>query len=202
MKDVITSERPGFSASGQFPGGSIEVVDDSDPADVQLRLKNDPSCTWRGHYHFRITGAKGRSCRIRILDAAVMSVEYAAISEANPRATTGQWEGTGPRVSYDREHWFRVRGKLEGPDYVIEFVPDQDICFIAQWVPYSIDREYNFLSRIQRSPRVRAGSVGKSVKGAQIDYLVVSDDELRTEVPKRNCWIVSRQHPSETMSGF
>jgi murein tripeptide amidase MpaA len=193
---------PGFSASGQFPGGSIEVVDDTNPVDVQLRLKNDPNGTWRGHYHFRITGAKGTPCKIRILEAANLSAEYLGISEANLRTTDGPWGNAGSRVSYDRKHWFLVRGRLVGSDYVIELTPERDICFIARWVPYSIDREYDFLSQIQRSSRVRAGSVGKSSKGAQLDYLVVGDNDDLTQKTKLNCWIVSRQHPSETMSGF
>jgi murein tripeptide amidase MpaA len=201
MAHRVESSNPGFSVSGTFPGGSIVVVDDSDPADVQLRLKNDPKGSWSGHYHFRMTGARGLPCKLRILNAAVLSPGYAAISAANPRtSTTGPWGDTGPRVSYDRQNWFRVRGELVGQDYIAEFVPEQDICFVAQWVPYSIDREYNFLSQVQKSRRVRAGSVGKTVMGAQIDYLRVAD--TGSGEGKNNCWIISRQHPSETMSGY
>lgn len=193
-----SSVSPGFSVGSGFPGGSIEVVSAASPDDIQLRLVKDPGGKWYGHYHFRVTGAKGLNCRFRILDVANLAPDYAAIVARRGGQYSGPWDNTGPHISYDRENWFRVPGRLENGDYLIEHRPEYDICYYAEWAPYSVERELNFLAKCQLSARVRAGSVGKTVMGADIDLITINEGEG----PRRTCWIVARQHPGETMSGY
>ena len=51
-----------ISVSGNIPGGRIEVVDCSNPADIRLRLIPDLGSEFRGHYNFRLSGGRGVDC--------------------------------------------------------------------------------------------------------------------------------------------
>eukprot|EP01052_Picozoa_sp_SAG31_P076219 SAG31_NODE_35482_length_322_cov_1.156951_1_plen_71_part_10 len=60
--------------SHMFDSGSIEVVDASDPADIQLRLVPEPHSeledeTFMQWFHFRVSNAKGVPLRFRVLNA-------------------------------------------------------------------------------------------------------------------------------------
>lgn len=183
-----------ISVTGAFPGGSIVVVDAADPADVRLRLRPDGDTTVRGAYHFRVTGARGVALRLRILDVRDLEADRLAGREGYEDA----WTNTGPHVSYDRADWFRVPGRMDGRDYVIDHVPARDVAYYASWAPYPLDRELDLVARVQGSPRVRVETVGRSVLGADIDLLTFGE-----AVPgRRTCWVIARQHPSESMSGY
>lgn len=189
---------PGFSVNARIPSGSGEVLAGDDPADIRIALRSDPGGDFRGHYHFRITGAKGTRCRITFVGAVTLSDGFAALVARRGGEADGPWTATGPCLSYDRDNWARIYGRITGSDYVVEFTPEHDICYIAQWAPYPIDRELDFFAWMQLSDKVRCGSLGRTLNGADIDYVRVGEPGPG----KRQCWLIGRQHPSETMSGF
>ncbi|NKF22604.1 M14 family metallopeptidase [Solimonas marina] len=185
-----------ISISGKIPTGSIEVVDEHDAANLQLRLLRDPGDDHLaiGYYHFRASGIRGQSCTYRILDVA----EDASARLAGREGYEDGWTNTGPHASYDLKHWFRIPATLEGRDYVFSHVPEHDVCYYARWAPYPPQREMDFIARCQRSPRVSLSTFGRSGLGADLDLMTIG-----TPGPgKKACWIISRQHPSETMSGY
>ncbi len=185
-----------ISVSARIPGGRIEVVDTSDPADLQLRLVRDPGpdALAIGAYHFRAIGGRGRPCRFRILDVRHDAGDRLAGREAYEDG----WSGTGPHASYDRRHWFRIPGHLEGADYVFAHTPEADVCYYARWAPYGAERELDLNAAAQASPRVRVACIGRSVEGRDIDLLTVGE----AGAGRRVCWIIARQHPSETMASY
>lgn len=182
--------------SAAIPGGSIEVVDTSDPQNILLSLRRDPGPDPLaiGYYYFRASGVRGRSCVFRIVNAGTD-----AHARLDGRAEyEDKWTNTGPHVSYDRKHWFRVPAHMEGNDYVIRHRPERDICYYATWAPYSADRELDLIGRCQASSRVTVSTLARSVGGIDIDRVT-----LGTPGPnKKVCWVIARQHPSETMGGY
>ncbi len=74
----------------------------------------------------------------------------------------------GPHVSYDRKHWFRIPGRLEGASYVFEHTPEHDVCYYAKWAPYPLDRELDLIARCATLPGVAVETVGRTVRGAEL----------------------------------
>ncbi len=182
-----------ISVNASIPGGRIEVVDASRAADIQLRLL--PDCAeFRGYYHFRASGVRGQDCVFRILNAGDTLATRLAFREEVEDA----WTNTGPAVSYDRQHWFRLKADFDGQVFSFSHRPEHDVCHYASWAPYGMDRQLDFIARAQMSPLVRVECLGRSVLGADIDMLTIG-----TPGPgKRQVWVIARQHPSETQGGF
>jgi murein tripeptide amidase MpaA len=183
-----------IAITGKIPSGSIVVEDASDPADLRLRLVADPISGFMGFYHFRASGVRGVPCRFNIVNAGDCFDRRLAGRED----VEDGWTNTGPMASYDRERWFRLKGRVEGDSYMIDHTPAYDICYYATWAPYPLDRELNAISRWQLSPRVRLEVIGHSVEGVDLDRLTLG----AAGPGKKICWIIARQHPSETMGGY
>lgn len=184
------------SVTAAIPSGSIDVVDATNPADIRLRLRRDsgPDPLAIGYYHFRVTGARGRACVFRIINAGTD-----AHARLDGRADyEDKWTNTGPHVSYDRHHWFRIPGRLQGAEYIFEHAPERDVCYYATWAPYTADRELDLIARSQTSSRVRVATLCKSAAGADVDVVTLGEPGPGKKV----CWVIARQHPSETMGGF
>jgi murein tripeptide amidase MpaA len=185
-----------LSINGRIPSGSIDVVDARRADDVQLRLRRDPGpdALAIGYYHFRASGVRGQACRFRILDVRTDAGDRLAGREDYEDG----WTGTGPHVSYDRRTWWRIPGRIEGPDYVFEHTPEADVCWYARWAPYTAEREMDFVAACQGSPRLRISTIGHSVEGRDLDLLTIGEAAPGRKV----CWVIARQHPSETMGGY
>jgi len=185
-----------ISVSGAIPCGSIDVVDASDAADIQLRLRwdnsQDPQAI--GYYYFRVSGVRGRACTFRLINAGT----EAQARLAGREGYEDEWTNTGPHVSYDRRHWFRIPGKLEGGAYVFRHEPEHDVCYYSKWAPYPPDRELDLIARCQLSPRVRIATIGRSAAGTDLDVVTIGEPAPKKKV----CWVIARQHPSETMGGY
>ncbi len=185
-----------ISVTAEIPNGSVDVLESANPDDIRLRLRRDPGPDPLaiGYYHFRVTGARGQSCTLRIVDA---KADASARLEGRDKYEDS-WTNTGPHVSYDRRYWFRVPGNIEGRDYVIRHTPEHDVCYYASWAPYPVTRELELVARCAQSPRVRVEALCRSGGGMDVDLLT-----LGTPGPgKRVCWVIARQHPSEMMGGY
>ena len=81
--------------SHQFDAGAIEVVDAALPYDIRLRLRKDSHADFSQWFYFRLQGARGMDCTMRIVNAGEASYPDG-------------WVGYQAVASYDRQHWFRV----------------------------------------------------------------------------------------------
>ena len=80
----------------------------------------------------------------------------------------------------------------------IEFVPEYDSVYFAYFAPYSMERHGDLIASAQLSPRCSHRVVGKTLDGQDIDLLTFSS--TADNHPKKNCWIIARQHPGESMA--
>ena len=191
-----------ISISAEMPGGSIDVVDAADAVDLRLRLRRDPGpdALAIGYYYFRATGPRGLARRFRILD---VRTDAASRLEGREDYEDG-WTGTGPHVSIDRVHWTRIPGRIEGNDYVFEHTPDAEACYYARWAHYGVEREYDLVAAAQVAG-ARLDVLGRTVQGRELQRLILTSDSpraARVRNDRMQCWIIARQHPSETMASF
>jgi murein tripeptide amidase MpaA len=185
-----------ISITGAIPNGSIDVVDATEAGNIRLRLRRDAGTDPLaiGYYHFRATGVRGRTCVYRLINAGTEARERLAGREGYE----DEWTNTGPHISYDRHHWVRIPGRMEGTSYVFEHTAEHDVCYYSKWAPYPLDRELDLIARCALSPGVRVRTLGKTVNGADLDLLTIGEPGPH----KRVCWLIARQHPSEMMGGY
>ncbi|MFI5013020.1 MAG: M14-type cytosolic carboxypeptidase [Hyphomicrobiales bacterium] len=188
------SPQMAISINGNIPGGSIDVVDATDPSNIKLRLVQDVGSMFKAYYHFRAIGVRGIDCTYHLIDAG----ETLAARLHSHRDLENRWTNTGPVASYDRRRWFRVPGTFDGQVFTFRHRPDHDACYYASWAPYSLQDLHDLLARAQTSPRVRLSSIGRSAEGADIDMLTVGSPASG----KKKIWVIAGQHPSETQSGY
>ncbi len=189
-----------ISISAEMPGGSIEVVGTNGSTfdEVRLRLRRDPGpdALAIGWYYFRATGGRDRPCRYRILDVR----RDAADRLAGREDYEDGWTGTGPHASYDRQHWFRIPGRIEGGDYVFEHTSTEDVCYYARWAHYGVERGYDLIASCRSSARVDV--IGRSIEDRELVRLTFEDPGRAAAADRLQCWVIARQHPSETMASF
>jgi len=169
--------------SDQFDAGAIEVVRAEAPLAIELNLRSDSHAgDIRQWFYFRLQGARGETCSLRILNAG-------------QAAFAAGWENYQALASYDREHWFRVPTSYDGQVLQITFTPQQDSVYFAYFEPYSWGRHLRLLGRAQASPLVRLQDLGSTLDGRDLNLLMVGDP-----VAQKKIWIIARQHPGETMA--
>lgn len=195
--------RPLLSITAEMPGGSIDVVgvaDAGDGYDVDLRLKRDPGpdVLAIGYYLFRATGPRGVARRFRIRGVRDDAKDRLAGREGYEDG----WTGTGPHVSYDRVHWTRIPGRIEGGDYVFEHVPEREVAYYARWAHYGVEREYDCVAAAAAAG-ARVDVLGRTVQGREIQRLYWTSADGAIPAPERlQVWLIARQHPSETMASW
>lgn len=162
-----------------FDSGNIRVLTiDGDRADLEIVV--DHLSDFYQWFHFRVSGAKGRTITFRILNAA---------GSAYPDG----WPNYDARVSTDRETWRLAKGGYA--DGVFEFTHsfDSDIAWFAYFAPYSMERHHDLVSRIALMPGVSHRELGLTLDGQSMDVLTMGTG------PK-TVWIYARQHPGESMA--
>ncbi|HYE51285.1 MAG TPA: M14-type cytosolic carboxypeptidase [Azospirillaceae bacterium] len=169
--------------SSNFDSGNIEVIEAADPADIRLAIRKDKDSDFYQWFHFRLTGAKGTPCTLRIVNAG-------------GAAYPGGWPGYRARASYDRETWFQVPTEYRDGVLSITLTPERDSVHFAYFAPYSMERHHDLIARCQLSPLVRLEVAGTTLDGQDIDLLQVGTPGAG----KKRCWVIARQHPGETMA--
>jgi murein tripeptide amidase MpaA len=177
-----------------FEGGSIEVVDARDPANIRLNLKTDENAEESYWFFFRLSGLRGQTCRLLIENAG------GAFRLAERKATDipGPYQDYRACGSADLTAWARVPTSFEDGALVITLTPKSDTFYLASFPPYSFERHAQLVARAALSPRVTAQMLGTTPAGNAIDLLQVG----RAAPGKKACWITARQHPSETMAAW
>lgn len=175
-----------------FDGGNIEVVHATDPSDIQLSIRPDPTTQtpdgpvrFYQWFCFRVAGARGVPLRLRILNA-----KGAAYADG--------WPHYQAATSTDGTRWTRTRTRYEGGELVIEHTPTSSCVWFSYFAPYPLTRVHEVTARAAAHPKVQLSPVGRSLDGRSLDRLIIGD--ARRDLPV--LWVIARQHPGETMASF
>ena len=168
--------------SSQFDAGAIEFVSATSAGAIDLNIRKDSHADITQWFYFRLQGAQGQACTMRLLNAG---------KSAYPDG----WNGYQATASYDRVSWFRVPTTFDGDVMTISHTPEMDSVYYAYFEPYSWERHLGLLDRAQLSEQVRMLDLGSTVDGRDINALVIGDPAAAKKV-----WVIARQHPGETMA--
>lgn len=170
--------------SQNFDGGNIEIVNAESASDIRLNIRHDKDSEFYQWFYFRLSGARGVACTLKILNAA---------GAAYPKG----FEDYRVAYSYDRQQWHRWPTALVDSELTIEITPEQDSLYFAYFTPYSMERHADLIARSLQSPRCSLEVLGESLDGQDIDLLKISGGGSQ---PTKQCWLIARQHPGETMA--
>ena len=170
--------------SQNFDGGNIEIVSAESASDIRLNIRHDKDSEFYQWFYFRLSGARGVACTLKILNAA---------GAAYPKG----FEDYRVAYSYDRQQWHRWPTALVDSELTIEITPEQDSLYFAYFTPYSMERHADLIARSLQSPRCSLEVLGRSLDGQDIDLLKISGGGSQ---PTKQCWLIARQHPGETMA--
>ena len=169
--------------STQFDGGNIEIVDISDPANIQLKLPKDNAADFRQWFYFRVQGVAYQNLGINFIN-----VKESAYPEG--------WEDYAAMCSYDRLNWFRVPTNYENGILSINHTPLANSVYYAYFEPYSYEQHLNLLGNSQSSGLCQIDDLGNTVQGRDINLLTIGNQAASD----LKIWIIARQHPGETMA--
>ena len=169
-----------ISISAGFDGGNIEVLRCAGPGAIDLVIRRDAHSDFYQWFYFRLSGARGDACRVRI-------------TNCGGSAYPGGWPGYRAVVSHDRQHWTRTETDYADGVLTIDVTPLTDSVWIAYFAPYSMERHHALIARIGQAPGVTTRVLGQTLDGQDLDCIDVGDGPL-------NVWLYSRQHPGETMA--
>ena len=169
--------------STQFDGGNIEIVDISDPANIQLKLPKDNAAECRQWFYFRVQGVAYQNLGINFIN-----VKESAYPEG--------WEDYAAMCSYDRLNWFRVPTKYENGILSINHTPLANSVYYAYFEPYSYEQHLNLLGNSQSSGLCQIDDLGSTLQGRDINLLTIGNQAASD----LKIWIIARQHPGETMA--
>ena len=181
-----------FTIDSSFEGGSIEVLDARDPGNVRLNLKRDPDAEESYWFFFRLSGARGRTCRLAVENAGGAF----RLPEREGTDVPGPYQGYRACGSADLDSWFRVPTTFEDGELVITVTPAGDCFYLASFPPYDHERHRRLVARAAAASHVTATVLGRTPDGNPIDLLQFG--EARED--RKVCWVTARQHPSETMA--
>ncbi|MDR5854778.1 M14-type cytosolic carboxypeptidase [Caballeronia sp. LZ050] len=176
-----------ISITSNFDAGAIDVIDASNPANVRLRVRPDTKADFAQWFYFRVSGARG--------ERLVMTFENAAQC-----AFADGWRDYRAVASYDRVNWFRVPTQYDGRVLTIDHTPDFDRVYYAYFEPYSEERHSEFLGAVQQMPHATLTELGRTVENRPMSLLTLGLNDDAAARPKKNVWIIARQHPGETMA--
>ena len=178
-----------ISITSQFDAGAIDVVSADDPAAIRLRVRPDSHADFAQWFYFRVSGARDEPLTMTFENAA-----DCAFAEG--------WREYRAVASYDRINWFRVPTRYDGRVLTIEHTPDFDAIYYAYFEPYSEERHEGFLGAVQQMPHATLTEIGRTVQGRPMTLvsLGLTEETERPVKPKKNVWIIARQHPGETMA--
>jgi murein tripeptide amidase MpaA len=173
-----------LAISAAFDSGNIVIKRLDGPDAIELGIRKDRDSDFFQWFHFRLSGAQGQRCTIRITGL-----------EAS--AYPGGWPGYRAAASDDRQHWWRAETRYDkaeaGGTLTIEVTPRSETLWLAYFAPYSMERHHDLVARIGGCAGVSVQTLGTSLEGQPIDCLSMGEGPL-------NLWFIARQHPGESMA--
>jgi len=167
-----------------FDAGNISVIDCSDPRNIQLKIRRDNNSEFFQWFYFRLSGVKNEQCTLNIINAK---------SAAYPPG----FENYRVLYSYDRKDWYRHSTNLKADVLSIVFTSKHDAVYFAYFIPYSMERHHDLIANALSHEHCSHETIGKTLDGQDMDLLCFSTADTNC---KKNCWLIARQHPGETMS--
>ncbi|MEQ8954110.1 MAG: M14-type cytosolic carboxypeptidase, partial [Gammaproteobacteria bacterium] len=151
---------------------------------IQLSIRKDNNSEFYQWFYFRLCGARQTECTFKLVNAA-------------GAAYVDGFRDYSVVYSYDRQEWSRQATQLLDGVLSWQFIPASDSVYFCYFAPYSMERHHDLIARALRSPIFRHELLGHTLDGQDMDLLKVSNSK---DVEKKNCWIIARQHPGETMA--
>ena len=169
-----------IAVSAAFDSGNIVVERLAGPGAIDLSIRKDAHSDFYQWFHFRLSGAAGQNCALRIVNCKGSAYE-------------GGWPGYRAVVSEDRVNWTRAATSYDDGILTIRVSPRTDSLWVAYFAPYSMERHHDLIARAGQAPGVRTDVLGWSLDGQAIDRVRVGEGP-------RQVWLYARQHPGETMA--
>ena len=169
-----------IAVSAAFDSGNIDVLRIAGPGAIELAIRKDAHSDFYQWFHFRLSGARGQACTIRIMNCKGSAYE-------------GGWPDYKAAMSEDRQDWTRAPTSYDGGILTIRVTPRTDNVWLAYFAPYSMERHHDLIARIGACEGVRTDVLGTSLDGRSIDRIRLGDGPLKV-------WLYARQHPGETMA--
>lgn len=170
--------------SSNFDSGNIEVIDASNPQQVQLAIRPDLNSGHFQWFHFKVEGLQpGQRYGFSLGNAGQSSYPNA-------------WSGYHAVASYDQRDWFRVPSRFAGGALSFDIEPQHGQIWFAYFEPYSRERHSQLIEDAQRLAGAELFATGKSIEGRPIELLRIS----RNPQAQRKIWLIAQQHPGEHMA--
>lgn len=170
-----------------FDAGNIEVVSIEHPSNIQLKIRMDNKSNFYQWFYFRLSGAKHTPCTLKILNGAEASYPDG-------------FKNYRVLYSYNRKEWLRHGTTLKNGVLSIDFTPLFDAVYFAYFVPYSMERHHDMIAISQQVSHCSHQVLGQTLDGQDLDLLKLSIPNYGKRTGKKNCWMIARQHPGETMA--
>ena len=165
-----------------FDSGNIEVVEMTEDNIVNLHIKKDAGDEHMQWFYFRLDGAQGKRCTLRILNAGDASFPDA-------------WDGYRVCTSADRQTWTRVDTDYTGGILTISHQVEAQMQWYAYFAPHTHEQHLDLLAECQLSHFAKTDRLGTTVDGRDLHRLTIGDGPLQF-------WVIARQHPGESMASW
>ncbi len=162
-----------------FDSGNIIVANIAGDT-ANLEIRKDKDSDFYQWFHFRVSGAKGRSVTLRI-------------TNCGESAYPGGWPNYRARFSNDRIDWRCAETSFVDGVLTITHRLETDSVWFAYFAPYSVERHHDLIQRIAAEPGVELIELGQSIEGQPMDCLKMGTGE-------KQVWLYARQHPGESMA--
>lgn len=168
----------------KFDAGSIEVIDITNPKNLQFKIRKDSNSEFAQWFYFQLNNVLDRELNINIGDLS-------------KTAYPDGWKNYSICVSYDNQYWFRVKTKIVADKLVVNFKSEFNSVFFAYFEPYSLVRHQNLIAEVNASGLASHEILGFTNENRSIDLLTFGDINDKS---KQKIWFTARQHPGETMA--
>jgi len=169
-----------IAVSAAFDSGNIEVRRIGGPKDIELSIRRDRESEFAQWFHFRLSGAAGQDCELRIV-----GLEHSAYP--------GGWPDYDACVSEDRADWRRAPSSYANGTLTIRYRPETDSAWFAYFAPYSMERHHDLIAEVAQEPGVTTEVLGETLEGQSLDLVELGEGPLHV-------WLIARQHPGESMA--
>ena len=169
--------------SSNFDSGNINVIEATDPLNIQLEINSDHQSEFYQWFHFR-------------LETTPYQLHKLNINNLEKSAYPDGWDGYQAVASYDRQTWFRVPSNYENGTLTFELEPESGSVYFAYFAPYSYERHLDLLSWAQSEELCQLQTLGETLDGRDMSVLKIG----QPSEDKKTIWITARQHPGETMA--
>lgn len=168
--------------NSKFDGGSIDVVDITNPKDMVFKIRPDTNSHFAQWFYFQLNNVKDIDLNLSFI-------------ELKTTAYPDGWKDYNVCVSYDNQNWTRLETKFDGDTMTFSITPEFNTIYFAYFEPYSYQRHLQLIGEANLSEIVSHQVLGQTREGRNIDLLVVGDQSKSNKI-----WVIARQHPGETMA--